>query len=61
MAASVAQEQDLNGGIYYLQEFWAPSAFRPSGFLVCYFLFSHILKVSFSVGRGNEATHEAQI
>lgn len=26
-----------------------------------FFLFSHILKVSFSVGRGNEATHEAQI
>lgn len=61
MAASVTQELDLNDGLSCLQEIQAMQGLRPRGFLVCCFLFLHILKVSFSVGRANEPTHEAQI
>lgn len=33
----------------------------PVGFWFVIFYFLHIAKVSFSVGRGNEAVHEAQM
>lgn len=42
MAASVAQEQDLNGGIYYLQEIRAPQCLQAqwvSGLLLFIFIY----------------------
>lgn len=61
MAASVTQELDLNGGLSCLQEIQATQGLQAPWVSGLLFFILHILKVSFSVGRANEPTQEAQI